>query len=96
MACHRADPGHQRRAIEVNIGAALSFFASYPTAIVVVTTLPSLEVLLSESRLLTGRQLYGVILPKLSELSEGIRCLLPSLEVLLQIGQHARGNGFIG
>ena len=24
MACHRADPGHQRRAIEVNIGAALS------------------------------------------------------------------------
>ena len=24
MACHRADPGHQRRAIEINIGAALS------------------------------------------------------------------------
>jgi uncharacterized membrane protein YphA (DoxX/SURF4 family) len=24
VACHRADPGHQRRAIEVNIGAALS------------------------------------------------------------------------
>jgi hypothetical protein len=24
VACHRADPGHQSRAIEVNIGAALS------------------------------------------------------------------------
>jgi hypothetical protein len=27
VACHRADPGHQRRAIEVNIGAALSKLA---------------------------------------------------------------------
>jgi hypothetical protein len=28
VACHRADPGHQRRAIEVNIGAALLIAAA--------------------------------------------------------------------